>query len=122
MLLPMQQFYIAKMLIFTIIAMRSYLYLVCLVFLDLKNIYFKEHPWVIAFKYSICDMENDRNLNYVHCLNLTPMENVLWRQWKIPPWFIVPLEKVWFYKRLFLEMVIVMVKYKRKCSKKMQCQ
>ena len=70
-------------LIFTIIAMRSYLYSVCLVCIDLKNTYFIEHPWVIAFKYSICDMENDRNLNYVLCLNLAPVEKA---------WFLGPMK------------------------------
>ena len=71
------------MLIFTIIAMLLYPYSVCLVCIDLKNTCFKEHPWVIAFKYSICDMENDRNLNYVHCLNLAPVEKA---------WFLGPME------------------------------
>ena len=49
-LLPMQQFYITKMtmLIFSIIAMRSYLYAVYLVCWVLKNTHFKEPPWVIA--------------------------------------------------------------------------
>ena len=60
-LLSMQQFYITKMmiLIFSIIEMRSYLYSVCLVSRVLKNTYFKEHPWVIASKYSIYDKENN---------------------------------------------------------------
>ena len=62
------------MLIFTIIVMCLYLYSVCLICLVLKDTYFREQPWVIAFKYSICDTENDKNLNYVHCLNLPPME------------------------------------------------
>ena len=131
--IAIQQFYIAKMmiLIFTIIAMRSYLYSVCLVCIDLKNTYFIEHPWVIAFKYSICDMENDRNLNYVPCLNLAPVEKAwflgqlniapvekgLWRRWNIPSWFIAPMEKAWFYKRFFFEAVMFMVKDKRKYNK-----
>ena len=50
----MQQFYITKMvmLIFIIVIMHLYLFSVCLVCLVLKNIYFKEHPWVIVFTYS----------------------------------------------------------------------
>ena len=60
-LLPMQQFYITKMtmLIFSLIAMRSYLDAVCLVCRVLKNTHFKEHPWVSASKYSICDTESN---------------------------------------------------------------
>ena len=84
-LLPMEQLYITQMmmLIFTIILMHSYIHLVCLVCLVLKNTYFKEHPWVIASKYSISNTEDNRNLNYVYYLNLTPMEKVL---------FLAPLE------------------------------
>ena len=68
-LLPMQQLYTTKMMmwIFSIIVMCSYLYAVCLVCRVLKNIYFKEHLSVVASRYSICDMENNRNLNYVLC-------------------------------------------------------
>ena len=35
-----------------------------------------------------------------------PQENVA-------SWFIGPMEKAWFYKRLFFEVVIVMVKEKK---------
>ena len=60
-LFPMQQFHITKMmmLIFSIIVMRSYLYSVCLVSRVSKNAYFKEHPWLIDYRYSICDRENN---------------------------------------------------------------
>ena len=63
------------------------------------------------------------NLNYVQCLNITPTEKTrfmapmeynstekaLWTQWNIPLWFIAPMEKAWFYERLFFEMVMVTV-------------
>ena len=42
-------------------------------------------------------------------------------QWNIPSWSIAPMEKAWFYKRLFFEMVMVTVK-DIKTSKKIQCQ
>ena len=86
MLLPMQQFYITKMmmLIFSIIVMCSYLNLVCLVCRVLKNTYFKEHVSVVASKYSICDTEKMlRNLSYVQCLNIAPLEKA---------WFMAPME------------------------------
>ena len=41
------------------------------------------------------------------------MEKTLWSQWNIPSCFIAPVEKVWFYERLNLEVVIVMVKDKK---------
>ena len=50
------------------------------------------------------------------------MVNALWRQWNIPPWLIVPMEKAWFHVRFFFEAAIVMIKDTRKCDKKMQCQ
>ena len=63
------------------------------------------------------------NLNYVQCLNITPTEKTrfmapmeynfpekaLWIQWNIPLWLIAPMEKTWFYERLFFEMVMVTV-------------
>ena len=60
-LLPMQQSNITKMMMFTfsIIAVLSYLYFACLVCWVLENAYFKEHPWVINSKYSICNRENN---------------------------------------------------------------
>ena len=120
----MQQFYITQMmmLIFTIIVMHSYPYSVCLVCLVLKKTFFNEHRCVIASKYSICNTENIRNLNYVYCLNLAPMENALWCQWNIPPWFIDPGVKAWFFKILFFEVVMIILKDKRKYNKKIQCQ
>ena len=98
-LLAMQQFYFTQMmmLIFTIIVMHSYLSSVCWICLILKNTYLKEHPWVIASKYSIYNTENNRNLNYVYCLNLAPVEKALRYQWNIPPWFVAPRVKTWFY-------------------------
>ena len=55
-LLPMQQFYITKimMLIFSITVMCLYLYSVCLVYRV-----FKEYLSVVATKYHICDTENN---------------------------------------------------------------
>ena len=50
------------------------------------------------------------------------MEKALWRQWNIPPWFIASMNKAWFYERFSFEVVMVMVKDKIKCNKKMQCQ
>ena len=43
------------------------------------------------------------------------MEKALWPQENVTSWFIAPMEKARFYKRLFFEVVIVMVKEK-KCS------
>ena len=53
MLLSMQQFYITKSMIFSIIVMCSYLYLVCLVCRVLKNTYFKEHLSVVASSFQV---------------------------------------------------------------------
>ena len=45
------------------------------------------------------------------CLNIVPMEKAWFKpQWNIPSWFIALMEKAWFYKTLFFDMVIVMVK------------
>ena len=44
---------------------------------------------------------------------MVPMEKTLWPQLNIPSWFIAPIEKAWFYERLFFEVVIVMVKDKK---------
>ena len=50
----------------------------CLVCRVLKNVYFKEHLSMIASKYSICVMKIIfRNLNYIQCLNIAPMEKAL---------------------------------------------
>ena len=63
-----------------------------------------------------------RSLNYVQCLNIAPVhslwpqwnkaskEKALRLQWNITPWFIAPMEKAWFYERLFFKVVIVLVK------------
>ena len=94
---------------------------------------------MIASKYSICNTENNRNLNYVYCLNLAPMEKALFlapmeyspnrkgitMPMKHTPMVLeiyAPREKAWFYKRFFFEVVMVMVKEKRKYNKKIQCQ
>ena len=62
-----------------------------------------------------------RNLNYVQCLNIAPMEKTwfmapmektLWSQWNLPSWSIAPMEKAWLCERLFFEVVIIMVKDK----------
>ena len=45
------------------------------------------------------------------------MEKGLLRQWSIPSQFVAPLEEAWFYKRLFFEVVMFMVKEKRKYNK-----
>ena len=50
------------------------------------------------------------------------MENTLWRQWNVLPWFITAMEKAWFYKRFLFEEVMAMVKDKRKYNKKIQFQ
>ena len=52
------------------------------------------------------------------------MKKALWRQWNIPPCFIAPMEKGWFYERFIFEVVMVMVEdkkiqYKRQCQHKL---
>ena len=47
------------MLTFSIIVMCSYVYSAVLFPEFLKNTHFKEHDSVVAFKYSICDTENN---------------------------------------------------------------
>ena len=42
--------------------------------------------------------------------NISPVEKALWLQWNITSMFIALMEKARFYERLFLEVVIVMVK------------
>ena len=51
-----------------------------------------------------------RNLNHVQCSNKGPMEKALWSRWNMSSWFTAPLEKAWFYERLFFEEVIVKIK------------
>ena len=41
------------------------------------------------------------------------MKKALWLQENVASWFIAPMEKEWFYKILFFEVVIVMVKEKK---------
>ena len=103
----MQQFHITQMmmLIFTSIVMHSYLYSVCLVCLVLKNTYFKENPWEIASKYGISNTEDNRNLNYVYCLNLAPMEAV---------WFLAPLECSHNEKGIMVPMKYILMVYNPK--------
>ena len=43
----------------------------------------------------------------------SPNGKVLWPQGNIASWFIAPMEKACFYKRLFFKVVIVMVKDKK---------
>ena len=45
--------------------------------------------------------------------NIAPMKKALWPQENVASWFIAPMEKEWFYKILFFEVVIVMVKEKK---------
>ena len=54
-----------------------------------------------------------KRLNYVQCLNIAPMEKALWPQRNITLWVIAPMQKAWFYKRLFFEVAIAMVKDKK---------
>ena len=42
------------------------------------------------------------------------MEKALSSQWNIPTWFTSPIEKAWFYERLFFLVVIATVKDKKK--------
>ena len=44
------------------------------------------------------------------------MEKALWLQWSITPLFLAPMEKARFYEKLFFELVIGMVKDKKKYS------
>ena len=46
-------------------------------------------------------------------------KKALWPQWNIALWFI---KKAWFYERLFLVVVMVMVKDKKRYSIKNTCQ
>ena len=113
------------MLIFSITVMCLYLYSECLVYRVLKKTYFKEHLSVVASKYRICDMDNNTQefklfkcsiLNHVfsqwkrhdlwHQWNKALLEKALWHQWNIPH----GSQLQWFYKRLFIQ--VVMVKYK----------
>ena len=48
--------------------------------------------------------------------SMAPMDKELWPQWNIPSQFMNPMEKVSFYEILFFQMVIVMVKYKKRCA------
>ena len=79
-------------------------------------------------------MENNSEefkLCYADCLNIAPIEKVwimaqmeyspdgkvLWFQGNIASWVISPMEKAWFYKRLFFEVVIAIVKDKKYTTK-----
>ena len=42
------------------------------------------------------------------------MEKTLWSQWNIHLQFIAPMEKAWFYERLFYQVVIVKAKDKKR--------
>ena len=104
---------------------------------SIKDHIFQRTPLnTLASKYSTSNTEDKRNLNYVYCLNVASVEKV---------WFLVPLEhshdgkgimvpmkyifmvyspkdKDRFHKRFFFEVVMVMLKEKRKHNKKIQCQ
>ena len=41
------------------------------------------------------------------------MKKILWFQWNTLPWLIAPIEKTWFYEKLFLKVGMVMVKDKK---------
>ena len=41
------------------------------------------------------------------------MEKALWPHWSISLWFIAPMVKVWFYERMFFEVVTALVKDKK---------
>ena len=41
------------------------------------------------------------------------MEKALWPQENVVSWFIDPMEKAWFYKRSFFDVVIVTVKERK---------
>ena len=81
-----------------------------------------------ASKHSICDIKNNtkkfrlcsmfkqapmEKASFMAEWNITPMEKALWPKWSISWWFIAPMEKAWFYERLFLELVTVIVKDKK---------
>ena len=44
------------------------------------------------------------------------MEKKLWSKWSITPLFLAPMEKAQLYDKLLFELVIVMVKDKKKYS------
>ena len=77
----MQQFCITKMmmLIFSINAMRSYLYALCLVCRVSKNTL----EWLLPNIADAIRRTKLRNLNHVQCSNLAPMEK---------EWFLAPME------------------------------
>ena len=54
-------------------------------------------------------------------MEYSPNGKGIWPEGNIVSWFIAPMEKAWFYKRLFFEVVIVMARDKntvKKYSKK----
>ena len=46
-------------------------------------------------------------------MEYSPNGKGIWPQGNIVSWFIAPMEKAWFYKRLFFEVVIVMARDKK---------
>ena len=108
------------MLVFSIIVMLPYLYSMCLVCRVFKSTYFKEHPWLIASKYGICDTGN---LNYVQCLNLALMEKASFLAlMEYTPLVYSPSGKDKFLWKILFEVVMVKVRDERKYNKKMHCQ
>ena len=135
----MQQFYIIKMtmLIFSIIAMRLYLYAVYMVYRVLENTHFKEPPWVIASKYSICDTEsNTKEFKLYSMLKLSfkwkgmifgPVEYSSSGKSIMAPMEYSPMvyslnEKGMVLWKILFRSGVVIVKDKRKYNKKVQCQ
>ena len=122
-LLPMQQFYISKMImsIFSIIVTCPYIYSLCLVYQVLKNTYFKEYLSVVASKYYICDKEN--NTQEFKLFKCSPNgkcviygTNGIKPQWEkyygtngIYPMVHRPNGKGMVYERFFIKVVIVKI-------------
>ena len=118
------------MIIFSIIVMYSYCCSVCLVSRILKNTYFIKNFPVDTFQWLLTNVTHGigktilRNLNYVQCLKITPMEKArfmtqwniapiekaLWPIWSVSSQFIALMEKAWFYETLFFEVITVIVK------------
>ena len=112
--------------VLSVIAMCSHLYPVWLVSRVLKSTISRNtFQWLLPNIAFAIWKTRLRNLHYVQCLNIAPMEKAwfmalmekeLWPQWNIPSYFIAPMEKVWFSEILFFQVVIVMVKDKKRCT------
>ena len=112
--------------VLSVIAMCSHLYPVWLVSRVLKSTISRNtFQWLLPNIAFAIWKTRLRNLHYVQCLNIAPMEKAwfmalmekeLWPQWNIPSYFTAPMEKVWFSEILFFQVVIVMVKDKKRCT------